>query len=369
MKMNTYFADFVRYISPTTAQKTAMAREHRKLRELLQADAKLKPFLLSTFIQGSQRRFTAQRGSREHPCDVDIVAVTNIPRGPETAPIAHGIFQPFLEEHYKGVYEAQDRSWCIQVDEDVKLDLVPTSEPDSLQLREVIKAARLTEWAVDEYASNGDDFQSVQKLLLAEATQDKDWEHADPIWIPDRKLAVWEQTHPLHLIAWTAKKNLSCNGHFAHVVRCIRWWRRHAAPMPERPKGYPLEHMVADCTPSGITSVAEGLARAFREMANRYAADAAARRVPFLASRGVSNPEIDVMRRITGNDFAAFHQHVLAAASLAERALEASTTSESSRLWRQLLPNFPLVADATPAAATGFTQPDRPATPREGRFA
>lgn len=372
MELPSYFEDFLPLISPTKRQKEVMIKEHTKLRELLMGDELLKTTLLSTFIQGSQRRFTAIQGSTEHPCDVDVVAVTNIPRNSTTAIHAHRIFQPFLEKHYKGRYEAQDRSWCITVDPEVKIDLVPTSEPDSVQLREAIIAKSLRDWNPDGSLTikKALGIQSLTEAALDEARRDKDWQKSEPLWIPDRTLKIWEKTHPLFLIGWTAEKNVACDGRFGHVVKVIKWWRRHMEPLPKYPKGYPLEHVIGECCPNGIKSVAQGVAATLAEIARRYTNDAALRRTPFLPARGVTNPEVDVMRRVTGEDFAGFHAKVVIAAQVAKAALDAQDISESARLWARLLgPVFPKPPEDRVKVTGGYTPPQAPAKPQEGRFA
>ena len=208
------------------------------------------------------------------------------------------------------------------------------------------------------------------EAALEEARRDKDWEKSEPLWIPDRTLRTWEKTHPLFLIGWTAQKNLLCDGRFGHVVKVIKWWRRHMEPTPKYPKGYPLEHIIGDCCPNGIKSIAEGIAKTFDEISRRYANDAAMRRTPFLPARGVTNPEVDVMRRVSGEDFAGFHANIRNAANLARAALESSDLRESALLWGKLLgPIFPKPPEEKPKVTGGYTPPTAPARPQEGRFA
>ena len=339
MEIPSYFDDFLPKIAPTAHQHEVMTREHGLLRERLMQHPVLKPLLLTTFIQGSHRRSTANRGNQDHPCDVDIVAVTNLPRSSTTAAHAHDLFRPFLETHYQGRYEPQERSWCISVDPEVKLDLVPTSEPDSEQLREAVIRKALEDWDPVHRLPGGGRGYSLSDLILEAAKRDKDFNKAEPLWIPDRKLKIWEQTHPLHLIGWTAEKNLSTNGHFLHVVRVIKWWRRAMQPHPKHPKGYPLEHMVGECCPDNIKSVAEGIAKALAEIARRYQQHAERVETPFLPSRGVENPPVNVMSRVTPEDFADFHALVVDAAAQARRAIEADDVRGSARLWAVLLGN------------------------------
>lgn len=372
MELPSYFEDFLPLISPTKRQREVMVTENRRLRELLMGDEQLKAVLLSTFIQGSHRRATAIQGDKNHPCDVDVVAVTNIPRSPATAEHAHRVFQPFLERHYKGKYEAQDRSWCITVDPEVKLDLVPTSEPESKELREAVIAKSLRDWDPDGGfgTRKAIGVQSLTEAALEEARRDKDWEKSEPLWIPDKTLRTWEKTHPLFLIGWTADKNLQCNGHFGHVVKVLKWWRRHMQPTPKYPKGYPMEHIIAECCPNGIKSVAAGVCSTLDEIVRRYAQDAAARRTPFLPARGVTDPLINVLHRVTGEDFAGFYEKVRNASELARQALNHENVRESALLWGKLFgPVFPKPPEDKTKVSVGYTPPSAPARPQEGRFA
>lgn len=371
MKLPTYFDEFLAKISPTKDQKKIMTGEHKLLRERLMNDEDLEDVLLSTFIQGSNRRYTANKGCVDHPCDVDVVAVTNIPRGPETAAHAHQVFRPFLERHYKGRYEPQDRSWCITVHPEVKIDLVPTSEPDSQELRAAIFSdAGLSRWDPESSFLAGSALSSERDAMFAAAKRDQDWQKSEPLWIPDRKLRTWDKTHPLYLIGWSAAKNLACDGHYVGVVKALKWWRRDVEPLPKYPKGYPLEHLIGECCPDGITSVAEGVTATLAEMARRYLAYAEALQVPFLPARGVRDPEVNVMARVTGEDFAAFHKKVVRSAGLAQRALEAEDIAESATLWQQLLGReFPEPPEDHARVKVGYTPPAAPARPREGRFA
>lgn len=372
MEIPTYFSDFLQKTGPTPRQKEVMVREHNALRERLMADPTLKPLLLATFIQGSQRRFTANSGSKEHPCDVDVVAVTNMPRNSFTAAHAHSVFRPFLERHYPGRYEPQERSWCITVDDEVTIDLVPTSEPESLALREAVLLRSLRDWDAEPGVPLGRALgvHSLTEAVLQDAKRDRDFDKSEPLWIPDRTLKVWEKTHPLYLIGWTARRNEATSGHFIHVVRVVKWWRREMEPLPKYPKGYPLEHLVGECCPGGIKSVAVGVAESLAEIERRYAPFAAHRATPFLPARGVVDPEVDVMRRVSGDDFAGFHTKVANAALLAHRALHAGTIRESAELWGQLLgPAFPPPPKEESVILGGYTPPSRSARPQKGRFA
>ena len=128
MELATYFTDFLRDIRPTPTQRSSLIRGHRTLRERLEKDDRIKPYLVSVFLQGSYRRRTALRTLGETRADIDIVVVTRIP-GESTAPDdALEFFQPFLDKWYRGKWRTQGRSLGINLSY-VDLDLVVTSSP------------------------------------------------------------------------------------------------------------------------------------------------------------------------------------------------------------------------------------------------
>ena len=128
LHLPTYFADFLRRIRPTLAQRQDMAAGHRVLRERLMADEDLSSGIVTTFLQGSYRRYTAVRPRDEKRADVDIIAVTRMAESEYTPDQAMKRFKPFLEKHYKGKYKVQGRSFGIELSY-VEMDLVITSAP------------------------------------------------------------------------------------------------------------------------------------------------------------------------------------------------------------------------------------------------
>ena len=340
MELPSYFTDFLANIRPTSSQRSKMKEEHRKLRDLLMADKELGPLIISTFIQGSYRRLTANRPQDSQQCDVDVIAATKMHEEDYTPRQALEKFRPFLKEHYPEKYQLQGRSWGIEVDDEVTLDLVPTSAPSEAEKNAMEWSKAAWDFPDEPEVITAD---AYQRLLLEGSqyyVEKLSRAAAEPVWkqqplrIPDRQADVWEDTHPLEQIRWTWAKSKSTEGHYVNVVKAIKWWRKLRVAKPKHPKSYPLEHMIGDCCPDGIGSVAEGVTLALEAMEAAYRPYVNLGLVPQLADRGV--PSHNVLARVTAQDFAAFLNEVKSAAETAREAMEAETVKESADLWREL---------------------------------
>jgi hypothetical protein len=341
MELPTYFADFLKEIRPTQNQFDDLKRGHRTLRQRLEQDETLAPIIVSTFLQGSYRRATANRPKGDKRSDVDIIVVSKLSKDEYTPDEALQLFVPFLDKHYKGKYEIQGRSIGITLTY-VDLDLVITSAPSESEIG-ILKSASVT---TENTPDDVDDWRLVKswipleeraawnaRFLLEAATKEAEWK-LSPLYIPDREAECWERTHPLAQIQWTWEKNRQCNDHYVNVVKAIKWWRRVNHAEPKYPKGYPVEHLVGQCCPDGITSVAEGVTRTLETITTNYKGYALLKATPFLPDHGV--PEHNVFARVSGEDFAAFHSQVCDAAEIARRAFDADDITESVDGWREL---------------------------------
>ncbi len=322
MHLHSQFSRFRELSQPSSRQRSVMTEEHRLLRERLSSDTSLRGIVSTTLIQGSHRRGTAIRGEASHPCDVDIIVLTTLSPKTITAKGAHELFQPFLERNYPRRFSQRMRSWCITIDAEVRLDLVPMAQPENPAVTDALRAPFVRDWAPGE---------DVSPAVPATAI---DWNRAEPLLIPDRRLEQWERTHPIVVLDWTAQKSARCNGHFTQTVRALKWWWRRVQPQPQYLKGYPLEHLVGECCPNGATSVATGVAATLETITNRFRGDAAALKVPTLPARGV--PEVNVLRRVEPREFAQFHREADSAAAVARKALNSPSEPESARLWESL---------------------------------
>lgn len=319
----TLFNEFLSGIRPTPTQRTEYKEGHQRLRERLAEFDDLKPYIVSTFLQGSYRRSTAVRPKDGTRSDVDIVVVTNLDSTVVTPKQAMDKFVPFLKKYYPEIWETNDRSFTINLSS-VKLDLVITAAPNAGDMKFFTSSAALLsdesieEWSRPETKSASDDAWKSQPLL-----------------IPDRSVSEWHETHPIAQIEWTRLKNKNCNGNYVNVVKAIKWWRKVCHTTPKYPKGYPLEHLIGQCCPDDTQSVAEGIALTLEEMSFRYRQYANSNAVPVLADHGV--PSHDVLKRVTPEEFKEFHEQVDEAAKIARSALSAESNIEMAELWRSIL--------------------------------
>jgi len=366
MEVTSYFTDFLSNIRLTSNQTSNAKKGHETLRKRLDDDDDLSEIVVTTFLQGSYRRATAVRPKGDKRADVDIIVVTNIDANSTTAAEAIERFIPFVDQYYPDKYRRAGRSIQIELSY-VDLDLVVTAAPSEVE-SELLKAVA----AVEVY---GADETLVLKAMGEEfhrfAADEPQWRR-EPLLIPDREAEDWTPTHPLEQIRWTIEKNSLCGGHYVNVVKAVKWWRLVNYPDHKHPKGYPLEHIIGDCCPDGIDSVAEGFTLALEEVSSRYASDVAHGQVPELPDRGV--PQHNVLARTTEEEFEAFHGHAQEAAEVAREALDEENLTRSVVLWRKLLgTEFPAPREDNGAVARGmpgaYTRRGGVSDPRGSRWA
>jgi hypothetical protein len=336
MENPTYFADFLKEIRLTKSQIADCKSGHEILRRRLTQYDDLAPIIVSTFLQGSYRRSTAIRPNGDKRADVDVIVVTNLDHTQVTPDQAFQKFLPFMEKYYKGKYKVQGRSFGIELSY-VDLDLVITVAPSERDTELLKSAAVISEKTIEEAAGIASVFQWApleRSGISATASQKSARWRPEPLYIPDRERKTWDRTHPLAQMEWTANKNQRCNRHYVNVVKAIKWWRLTKHPKPERPKGYPLEHIVGTCCPDGTETMAKGVCFALEAIVQRFDAYAAMKQCPRLSDHGV--PELNVLQRVSGEDFATFHSQVCDAAKTARQALDEPDDRKSARLWRSL---------------------------------
>ncbi|MEH2336066.1 SMODS domain-containing nucleotidyltransferase [Nostoc sp.] len=389
MELPSYFNDFLAKIRSQEYHVNDYKTGHRTLRDRLKADEELSLIIVNTFLQGSYRRATAIRPQGEKRADVDVIVVTKLSENEYTPKDALELFIPFLEKHYKGKYKPQGRSFAIELSY-VDLDLVITSAPSESEVG-IFNADSIISDDTPETPEADEDWRLVpswvsvgrrstisfsdKKYYLDAARIQAEWK-LSPLRIPDRDTEQWQDTHPLEQIKWTWEKNRNCNKYYINVVKSLKWWRRINHPTPKYPKGYPVEHLIGQCCPDGITSVAEGVTKTLEAIAEQYKINASLKITPSLPDHGV--PSHNVFKRVSGDDFAEFHRQVCEAAKIARLAYNATDIPTSVEYWQKLFGNkFP---DAPPNNGNGGKGGNDPKgggfTPRQdvtqlegGRFA
>ncbi|MFA7098109.1 MAG: nucleotidyltransferase [Gammaproteobacteria bacterium] len=372
MELKTEFETFVSEIRLTKSQTEDLIKGHNTLRSRLLDYEDLKPLMITTFLQGSYRRHTAVRPKNGKRADVDIVVVTKIHKDEYTPEQALDLFTPFMDKYYEGKWQQQNRSIGIELSY-VDLDLVITSSPSDAEIG-ILKSASVNsdldiveafDWRLNEsWIDPASRWDSSLSQLIKEAAELPEWKSC-PLKIPDVSLQDWDDTDPLEQMRWTRDKNQATSGHFVNVVKAFKWWRLENYSTPTKPKGFPLERIVGECCPDGISSLAEGIVRTLESIVEKFYITYLCKAKPQLPDYGV--PEHDVFAKITTDEFHQFYEQVKEGAILAREALDCPDYNESCTLWRHLFGSkFPKPPETT---SKGFTPPQKPANPGSGRFA
>jgi len=352
----TLFEAFLANIRPQNRHIEDYKNGHKRLREKLQDDDSVSDIYVSDFLQGSYKRSTAVKPRGDEKSDVDIVFVTSIEK--ETNPDdALEQCVPFLRNHYDDdEWKRNDRSFKIERS-NVEIDLVLTSTPT-----EAARSAVEAMGAFDVEENLGIENKSVlsEALGMNVKGENEQWKD-EPLYIPDRRLQQWEQTHPLKTLEFTSKKNSLTDGYYVNVVKAIKWWRRCKIPDVEGPSSYPLEHLVGECCPDSLDSVAQGVTTTLERIRDEYRSHAAQNQPPELSAHGL--PSVDVFDRIDGAEFAEFHSYVVDAADIARTAYDEDNKSQSRDEWARLLGDeFPAYegsdSDSEGGKAVSFSSSD-----------
>jgi hypothetical protein len=380
MKIDPFFNDFLQSIRLTKNQKDDLKRGHSTLRDRLHADEDLSKIIVDTFLQGSYRRSTAIRPVGDKRADVDVIVVTDLDRNKITPQEVIDLFLPFVEKHYKGKYRIQGRSIGIELSY-VDLDIVITSAPSEVDEEALHSRSVLTDLALEDFSNLYDwrltkswsDSDLIKGYSLSESVRKAQEWQLQPLWIPDRDAQCWVETHPLEQIRWTREKNSKTSGHYINVVKALKWFRLQKITDIKHPKGYPIEHMIGDCCPDGIQSVAEGVCKTLEKIVSEYSSYRTWQITPTLPDRGV--PSHDVWKRISTSDFCTFYDHIMNYAKIAREALDETSLSKQAKKWQELFgskfPNAPDDENKNHLSSTsgGFSERKEPTIIGGGRFA
>ena len=422
----TFFEDFLNEISPTDAQCEEMDEAHQAVISHLRSTKLLKHIWVKSFVQGSYRRDTGLIGTEQHPCDIDVVVVTKLPDVllPAfalelfNAPIGEFCEAQNAKTKSQLCHKLQGRSWGVRVKPTINLDIVPTSsveeawtvplvddEHTAVKLAAEASAGRKSMLALMEenFSFRGARAQarpgvgrqqlgtpinnpaSEIRVFLEKRLHDATVKAAGEshsatsggtiipgaLRIPDHAMEKWVATHPLGQINWTTQKNQRCNGHFTKVVRSLKWWKRERVTDCERPKGYPLERLIAECCPDGITSIADGVAKTFDAIIQKFGTQIDQGICPVIFDHGTT---ANVMKRLLIADWKKIIAQVRKAHVIAQRAVNASETHEATICWHEIFGDkFPKPPSTGPSKApvvpTHFTGSDNSKQPTPKTYA
>ena len=286
MELASDFKAYLSLIEPTPAHVTAAKSAHEKVREILRTDEESKTAHKNSFLSGSYARSTAIKDIN----DVDVIWVIDIDHSITEPAVVLAWLQGILGRHYKET-RPQGRSVGANAAKNVWLDIVP---------------------ATPLYADDG------------------------PLWIPDREVKEWVQTHPKGQISAGVEKNRITDGYYVQVVKLIKAWRDRLPTESARPKSYILETLVHK-TIGLPNSHAIAVVNVLEGIKNSYDAYRQLKVVPSISDPGYSS--VNVAKRWSAADFEAFMAQVSMAAITARQAYSETDEAKSRRLWRSLFGN------------------------------
>lgn len=215
MNLPSYFDTFLSSIQPKEERVTAASIAHNTLRTHLSSDETLKYSVDESFLSGSYARSTAIDPIK----DVDVILVLeekNISEDAKTPSPKEVLssIKASIEAFYNDV-ELRDQRRSIQVkleDDGICMDIVPAIAPVG-----------------------------------------KD----EPLWVPDRKLGEWIQSHPSGHLTYTTQRNKETGGNYVLVVKAMKWWKTFKLDEGLTPKSFLLEAMVGLYIPTSSPNALE----------------------------------------------------------------------------------------------------------------
>lgn len=327
MSMQTQFTKLIQDIEPSATTKSNASNAQRTLRSYLADHDDFGTVHVETYLSGSYARDTSIRprvkdGVERKP-DIDIIVVVDYTRDDDPEDVLD-LLRRTLGDKYELEERINDRSVGV-VTATVKMDVVPIIEDG--------------------------------------VTRD--------LYVADRSLGDWVLTNPPGHKQWATEVNKQSNGRFKPLVKLFKWWRREhpTADGTNRPKGFVIERLVADCMDNYETQYAELFARTLETIRDKYSVHYAAGIVPSIPDPSV--PNNDVMARLTFDEFAAFYEKVREHAELAREAIEESDPDTAFEKWREILPRLParersassLLSSLAGGSSLAF--PDRPVMPKK----
>lgn len=342
MTTNRQFERFLTDIQPSATTVSQLSAAHQALRDYLRGHPKFKQFHLFTFLTGSYRRDTAIRprmidGELAQP-DIDIIVVTNHTQQDKPGQVL-GLIRQVLAEAYELDDAPHTRSVGIKT-KTVDMDVVAIIAP--------------TGYWQKPYSSG----MNLEDLLNYR------------LFIPDKKLASWQETNPPKQLKWSTEMNQNSNCMFKPLVKLVKWWRRESPTPSKRPKGFVIECMIAECMDLEKDNYEEAFLKVLEGIVNRYATSYLIGQVPWIADPGV--PGNSVTRSLTPEQFTSFYKKIQAHAALGRQAQAETDPEKALQMWRNIFGDrFPSSNAATKSLLapafepTSLTFPNKPIAPRK----
>jgi hypothetical protein len=283
VELGSDFKAFLSSIQPGDDEVAAAKAAHEQVRDELRTDSESKDAHEDTFLSGSYARRTAINDIN----DVDVICILDIDRTITPPEVLLSWVEGIVSKYYKEV-RPQGRSIGAEGKGGVWLDIVPATPVN---------------------AADG------------------------PLWIPDREVKQWVQTHPKGQIAACNERNETTNGYFVQVVKVLKAWRDRLPTKSCQLKSYILESLIHKTigSPSShagaIVSVLEGIE-------SSYGAYRGTNIVPAITDPG--NSSVVVTKHLPAKEFDDFMIQVKSAAQIARSAFDNNDESSSRELWRQL---------------------------------
>jgi len=318
------FQEFIQDIEPSTTTKANAASAHAALRDFLKKDSDFSKYHVDDFLSGSYKRDTAIRplkngGQIDRP-DIDIVVVTNHSVGDDPGKVVDLLYQTLKKKYPK--IRRQNRSVGIE-QYNADMDVIPA-----------IKSG-------------------------------------DAYLIPDRDTKTWIFTNPERHTSWTTETNKRANGRFKPLVKLFKWYRRQNATISEKPKGFSLECMVAECMDYNETDYGELFVKMLESIANRYNLSVSAGIVPIIADPAI--PGNSVTNDIGLEEFRGFFNKIKSHAKLGREALTSTDLEKATSIFCEIFGDcFPKTMSrsrestlAKPETLSSTSFPDRAIKPNK----
>ncbi len=334
MATQDQFQRFLGDIEPSASTKSNASSAHTSLRAHLEQHSIFSQYHLNTFLSGSYKRNTAIRpimidGIVTRP-DGDIIVVTSHTLSDNQRAVFNLLYNALKDKYGASCLTLNRRSVHVETAL-ADMDVVPIIAPNGMERT---------------------------------------------LYIPDRDLKQWLETNPPGHTTWTTEMNDKAGGRFKPLVKLTKWWRRENPTRSEKPKGFVLECITAECMNLQETRYAELFVGTLETIVSRYQVYVLAGRVPWIQDPGV--PTNSVTSKVSFEEFRGFYDKVKVYAELGRRAINETDDEKALAQWRRIFGDrFPAASVSesrsylAPAVVPGsLTFPDKPIIPRKpGGFA